>query len=132
MFLEFLFIYFYLTETSAYFKLRCQKPWFYKNQLLVTSEEIHASAQRAGYNVQAIKLPVQIKITSVFDEGSEEGAAILDFLSDVYRFRESVPDDMKSDFMKSLGSPDISSKMNDGSVLLDNNQEILIVQRGAS
>ena len=94
----------------------------------VTSERVHSFAKQAGYNVKAIKLPLDINITSMFDETSTEGAGLLDFMTHVPHFRKSVPDDIKSDLLQYLGSVDVSVKTDDGQIFMETDEEILIIE----
>ena len=115
-------------ETNGCYKFQRQKPWLSQFHN-ITTQRVQDIAQQGGCSVHAVRLPVRINITSVFDEGSAEGSAMLDFLSGVYKFRESVPDGMKSDLLQFLGSPDISINTSDGLVFLRGDQELLLIQK---
>ena len=94
----------------------------------VTSQRVHNFAKQAGYNVKAFQLPLNINITSVFDETSTEGAGLIDFLTHVPHFRKSVPDDTKSDLLQYIGSADVSVKTDDGQIFMGCDEEILIIE----
>ena len=105
------------------------KPWLGVAAMgKVTSQRVHNFAKQAGYSVKAIQIPLNINITSVFDEMSAEGAGLLDFLTQVPNFRKWVPDDIKSDLLQYLGSADVSVKTDDGQMFLGSDNELMIIE----
>ena len=61
-----------------------------------------------------------VDITQCFDETSEDGRLLVDFLTQIFKFKETAPADLQREVMEYLASSDCSEKMSDGRVLHNN------------
>ena len=74
--------------------------------------------------------PLQVEVTQCFDEASEDGNLLLDFLTHAVKFRETAPEDLKRRVLECYGSSDISEKK-EGTVFVSDNSDTFIINKQA-
>nr|XP_054771834.1 histamine N-methyltransferase A-like [Lytechinus pictus] len=86
----------------------------------LSSQGIHFEENHQGFNLD---------ITSCFEEGSEEGALLLDFITEIIDFRGSVSPDFLKEVMEYMGSDQCSERKEDGTIFFNKNWDALVVQK---
>ncbi|XP_038075167.1 histamine N-methyltransferase-like [Patiria miniata] len=78
-----------------------------------TSADIRSSLDRRGIPFTQHPYPVRLDITKCFDQASEEGGLLLDFLTFHVNFRETAPEDLQRSVMECFGGSDCSERKDD-------------------
>ncbi|XP_072177246.1 histamine N-methyltransferase-like [Diadema setosum] len=76
-----------------------------KEESMITAQRVIMLAKRHGFEVQKIPIHLSLDVTEMFDESSEFGSKLLDFLTSTSYFRRSVPSKISSavtSFFRSL------------------------------
>ncbi|XP_070532698.1 histamine N-methyltransferase-like [Ptychodera flava] len=96
----------------------------------ITSADVKDAFKKKGIPFSAVPEPngSRVDISEVFDENSDVGNRILDFLTHICHFRKSVPQHIQDDLMSLLKSKKCSEII-DGRVLFNNSFEAIIVHR---
>ena len=68
-------------------------------------------------------------IAQCFDENSEDGRLLVDFLTHVLRFKETAPAELQREVMEYLASSDCSEKTTDGRVVFNSDWDAMVVQK---
>ncbi|XP_068600690.1 histamine N-methyltransferase-like [Brachionichthys hirsutus] len=81
-----------------------------------------------GVRYQSHDLPHQIDITRCFIEGDEDGAMMLDFLTQVLHFSKTASPELKAKIMEFLRDPEFSVESN-GKVLMKSKYELIVLEQ---
>eukprot|EP00057_Strongylocentrotus_purpuratus_P032196 XP_786900.1 PREDICTED: histamine N-methyltransferase A [Strongylocentrotus purpuratus] len=73
-----------------------------------------------------------VDITSCFEEGSEDGELIIDFLSHTVDLRGSASPELYQEVVDYMGSDQCSERKEDGTILFNNDWDAVIVQKPLS
>ncbi|XP_072165797.1 histamine N-methyltransferase B-like [Diadema setosum] len=71
-----------------------------------------------------------VDVTSCFDPESHEGNLLIDFIVHAHDFRGSVAPELYQEILDYMGSAECSERKDDGTVLLNNDWNAFIVQKG--
>ena len=85
--------------------------------LLLTDEQIGAALDLLNMPYSGEQVIRYIQGTSIFDESSQEGNHLLDFLTHSKDFRKTAPDTLREAVLKRLRDPECSTEK-DGEVLV--------------
>ncbi|XP_071477016.1 histamine N-methyltransferase B-like [Diadema antillarum] len=99
-----------------------------KEELMITAQRVIMLAKRHGFEVQKISIPLSLDVTELFDESSEFGSKLLDFLTSTSHFRRSVPSKISSavtSFYRSL-----AKESEKGRFELSADNAMLIIKKG--
>ncbi|XP_070531578.1 histamine N-methyltransferase-like [Ptychodera flava] len=96
----------------------------------ITSADVKDAFKKKGIPFSAVPEPngSRADISEVFDENSDVGNRILDFLTHICHFRKSVPQYIQDDLMSLLKSKKCSEII-DGRVLFNNSFEAIIINK---
>ena len=130
---RFSFYYRYIFASTAdtfFHRTLTDKPWLGNIVYKTTSQSVCDVVEaRSGYSVHQVLDPMKIDITTVFHDDSEEGAAMLDFLTSKRHFSREAPPEIKTNLLEYFRSPGISVKSEGGSIHLEGAQGILIIKK---
>ena len=90
----------------------------------INSGDVRSCFERHNVAYTQSSRAVRVDITKCFDEKSEVGGLLVDFLTHVMKFRETVPAELQREVMQSLASSDCSEKTSDGRVLFNSDWDV--------
>ena len=94
----------------------------------INSGDIRRSLDRHGIPYEHYRQPTSINITKCFDEASEDGSLLLDFLVQVKSFNETAPVDLKRQVLDYLASSEFTEKSG-GETMVITGYDIIIVTK---
>ena len=94
----------------------------------ITSADIRSYFDRQSIGYLDFHQPSSLDITKCFDDASDEGNLLLDFITHVADFRGTVPGDLQRAVLERLASSDISEKK-DGEILLSNDWDAFYIYK---
>ncbi|XP_022103974.1 histamine N-methyltransferase-like [Acanthaster planci] len=103
-------------------------PYFHSKYNFITSADVRSILDRHGIPYSQHHEWSRVNITSCFDDASEEGSMVLDFLNHVTRFKESAAKDLKQQVLEYLASSACSEKSGD-EILLINDCDTIIISK---
>ena len=92
----------------------------------VNSATIRSSLDRRGIPYTQHHQRSRVDITQCFDEASEDGRLLLDFLTHVLRFKETASEELQKEVMEYLASSNCSEKTSEGQVLFNNDWDAVV------
>ena len=104
---------------------------FSKNYLVKfpTSVDVRSCFERHHVPFTQYTKASHVDITKCFDESSEDGRMVVDFLTHVLKFKETAPAELQREVMEYLASSDCSQKTSDGRVLFNSDWDAVVVQK---
>ncbi|XP_035879440.1 histamine N-methyltransferase isoform X1 [Phyllostomus discolor] len=93
----------------------------------ITATDLTQMMDNLGIKYECHDLPSTMDISDCFIDGNENGALLLDFLTETCNFNTTAPPDLKAEIMKALQEPEFSVKK-DGKVLFNNNLSFIVVE----
>ncbi|XP_038069076.1 histamine N-methyltransferase-like [Patiria miniata] len=119
----------HLSENSGLCRYRERFPCFQpSDHNYSTSADIRSSLDRRGIPYTQHPYPVRLDITKCFDQASEEGGLLVDFLTNVLNYRKTAPEDMQRTVMECLGSSLCSESKNDG-IYLNMDWDAIVISK---
>ncbi|XP_781932.1 histamine N-methyltransferase [Strongylocentrotus purpuratus] len=103
--------------------------WKEENTQSRLTEKTAQFAEAKARPLVTFDLPAQINVTSCFDETSEEGGKLLDFLTEVAYFRETASSDIKKETMSLMKS--LSTEGDDGKLYFGTNCKAMIMTKAS-
>ncbi|XP_043913502.1 histamine N-methyltransferase-like [Protopterus annectens] len=94
---------------------------------VISSHFIKDIIQKMGMKCQHYDLPSVIDITTCFNDGSEEGTLLLDFVTHTLNFSKSAPPSLKVEIMKYLRGPECST-VKDEKIMFNNNLGAVVIE----
>ncbi|XP_068187844.1 histamine N-methyltransferase-like isoform X2 [Antennarius striatus] len=115
-------------DASGWEKLRTMhgKQFGYTENLCLTTAGIKKLLDSKGLIYKSYVVPSDLDITECFLEGNERGELLLDFLTHVRHFSQSVSPQLKAKVMESLRH--VCSKESKGKVIFNSDTEVIIVE----
>ncbi|XP_038068249.1 histamine N-methyltransferase-like isoform X2 [Patiria miniata] len=98
----------------------------------MTSADIRSCLDRRGIPYTQYPQTVRIDVTQCFDQASEEGGLLLDFVTHVVNFRKTAPEDMQRSVMECLGRGDCSERESGGAIFLNMDWDIIVINQPQS
>ncbi|XP_077986185.1 histamine N-methyltransferase A-like [Glandiceps talaboti] len=98
------------------------------NMNFVSAADIKDTLRKNGIPFSTTPDKYRVDISEVFVEGSEVGDQILDFLTQIYHFRQTTPENIKNDLISLLKS-EKCSEIVDGKIFFNNTLETIIVKK---
>ena len=95
----------------------------------VSSADVRGCFERHHVRFTQYKQASHLDITQCFDESSEDGRLLVDFLTHVLRFKETAPAELQREVMEYLASSDCSEKTTDGRVVFNSDWDAMVVQK---
>ncbi|XP_038068305.1 histamine N-methyltransferase A-like [Patiria miniata] len=116
-----------VSDDSGYWRLWNHFPSFQDSLMTFTnSSHIRGSLERRGIPCTQYHQRSRVEITQCFDEASEEGALVVDFLTHVIKLKETAPAQLYKEVIEYLGSDHCSEK-SAGDVLFNNDWDAVVV-----
>ncbi|XP_038068304.1 histamine N-methyltransferase-like [Patiria miniata] len=97
--------------------------------LQVTSRDLLNLLDRRGIPYTQHHQPTSCDITKCFDEASEEGSLLVDFLTQTVNFKETAAEDEQRSMMEYLASSDCSERKNDAILLIIGWDAVVIIKQ---
>ena len=95
----------------------------------ISSADVRGCFERHHVPFTQHKQASHVDITQCFDESSEDGRLVVDFLTHVVKLKETAPAELQREVMEYLASSDCSEKTTDGRVLFNNDWDAVVVQK---
>ncbi|XP_038068681.1 histamine N-methyltransferase-like isoform X1 [Patiria miniata] len=97
--------------------------------LQVTSRDLLNLLDRRGIPYTQYHQPTSCDITKCFDEASEEGSLLVDFLTQTVHFKEAAAEDEQRSMMEYLASSDCSERKNEAILLNIPRDAVVIIKQ---
>ncbi|XP_038068314.1 histamine N-methyltransferase A-like [Patiria miniata] len=115
------------SDDSGWWRFRNHFPSFQDSLVTFTNSSlIRGSLERRGIPCTLYHQRSRFEITQCFDEASEEGALLVDFLTHVIKLKETAPAQLYKEVIEYLGSDHCSEKSGDD-VLFNNYWDAVVV-----
>ncbi|XP_022080516.1 histamine N-methyltransferase-like [Acanthaster planci] len=118
-----------ISDESGFWRLWNRFPHFQDNLMtFISTAHVRSSFDRRGIPYTQHHQRSRVEITQCFDETSEEGALVVDFLTHVLKFKETAPAELYKETMEYLGSSSCSEKSGDD-VFFNNDWDAVVVSK---
>ena len=88
---------------------------------------MRSSLDRRGIPYAQYRQRSRVDITQCFDQASEDGRLLLDFLTQVLKFKETASEEFQKEVMEYLASSHCSERTSEGQVLFNNDWDAVVV-----
>ncbi|XP_022103963.1 histamine N-methyltransferase-like [Acanthaster planci] len=117
-----------MSDDSGYFRYWDHFRPFHDKYNFISSADVRSILDRHTIPYSQQHQPSHVNITSCFDDASEEGSMVLDFLNHVTRFKESATEDLKQQVLERMASSECSETSGD-EILLNNDCDTIIISK---
>ncbi|XP_022103965.1 histamine N-methyltransferase-like isoform X2 [Acanthaster planci] len=116
------------SDDSGTSRFRSHMGPYHETYSVTSSADVRNVLDHHGISYSQHHERFHVNITSCFDDASEEGSMVLDFLNHVTKFKESATEDLKQQVLERLASSECSETTGD-EILLNNDCDTIIISK---